>query len=222
MEKYIIKYGEESLEESRIDSENNYYMKKIFNHVQTFRDLQDCYIAYLEGRIGSNPSYGGPVNPETIALLKKLIRVNDNGFVSITGQPGNCIKKGDQYSLQRTHIEGFMQKSHQNSFIRYMKSYSHYYCEVRDAKNKLFDTFPPGPVYLNRYISENKEVGHSYDIKVGMDSNLSLFSIFSEFSNISNVLQTDSISVIIVAREFNSGSVEDLLLRYFNEIHFHQ
>jgi transcription termination factor NusB len=55
-----------------------------------FERFKMLMIMFLKGEIYSNPFHLGPVDPETIPLLKNLILINEAGFVTLEGQPGEC------------------------------------------------------------------------------------------------------------------------------------
>ena len=217
METYIIKYGQQSIEESRDDDEEDYYMRKIFDNVKTFSDLQECFVAYLQGRIGSNPTYGGSINTETIPLVENLVSINKNGFISVSGQPSSRERKDDNYLENRPHIIGFLEKKNLESFLKFIETQSNFYFIVINGKKDVeFDTLPSETLFVNRYIYDNGSIGSSYEIRTKTKKNP--FNYFHEFPNIINMLEQTSVYVEIIGKEFNNGSTEDLLLMYFKEI----
>lgn len=61
-----------------------------YKDVGMFARFQMLMVMFLKGELYSNPFHPGPVDSETIHLLKNLILVNEAGFVTTESQPGEC------------------------------------------------------------------------------------------------------------------------------------
>jgi len=89
-----------------------------WKNVNTYKKLQDGSIEFLKGNIGTTMFHGGPIDPETVQLLGPLIKINELGFVSIEGQPGECeyniIGKPISASEQVSYIVGFYPRNRRN------------------------------------------------------------------------------------------------------------
>lgn len=81
---------EKHKESKRIFAEVLDPRNKDYSDMSMFKRFQMLMIMFLKGEIYSNPFHLAPVDRETIPLLKTLIRINEAGFVTIEGQPGEC------------------------------------------------------------------------------------------------------------------------------------
>ena len=95
-------------------------MKLSYLKVESFQDLLDRNMDYLEGRLDFNPYTHAKISDDVdmVALVPKLIAVTKLGFYTITGQPAKAAynvldpKKGLYVSVeQRNYTSGWLQES---------------------------------------------------------------------------------------------------------------
>ena len=220
-----------------------------FKDVQTYRDLQDVNILFLQGKLKKTPYHLGPVDEETIPLLENLITINDLGFISVMGQPAlDEIKFVDRtwklngqicgnwwYQLrQRSVIEGYLPKAYLDLFLEFMVNQPDYYYRIYDIQKKtgwfggysfelpvLYDGMPRG---LNITLVRVSKDLNMLDEADWDDPTNILLSIpppfdFYGYSNIENIMIPYTVKVVISSKEYNSGSVEQLLLDFFYYLH---
>lgn len=64
--------------------------RPFWKSVDTYKKLINNSVKFLKGKIGTTMFHQGPLDPETLKLVKILININKLGFVSTEGQPGDC------------------------------------------------------------------------------------------------------------------------------------
>lgn len=137
-------------------------VKEIFSQIQTYPELCETNILFLEGKLPMTPYHLGPIDDETIPLVKKLVEINRRGFLTISGQPakkeikflpkvggedGYLYPNGAWYCIeQRPFLEGYLPKSYVDAFRNFMEFkqgyvYNLYEFRVRPKNfwDKLFD-----------------------------------------------------------------------------------
>ena len=62
-----------------------------WKNVSTVSELGENMIRYLRGEISESPWQISPIDPETVGILEPLIRVNELGYITSSGQPGTFI-----------------------------------------------------------------------------------------------------------------------------------
>jgi hypothetical protein len=97
---------------------------------ESFRNLQENMVLFLQGKCDENPWHGAPVDPETIPLLETLREINIKGFITVEGQPGTILDKkigietsfgsiGETYTeVQRAYMCGFILNNKADSFVQ--------------------------------------------------------------------------------------------------------
>lgn len=84
--------------------------KPYWKSVDTYEKLQKGIISFLKGKKSTSMFHLGPIFRETIKLTDDLIEINKLGFVSLQGQPGDCVynQPGEITSFEQvSFIAGF-------------------------------------------------------------------------------------------------------------------
>ncbi len=90
--------------------------RRIWENVDSYVELQELMMLFLDGKLETSPWHGDPVDEETVPLLQNLINIVMRGFVTVESQPGTC----DEHELQRAYITGFWPKENMDEFISAM------------------------------------------------------------------------------------------------------
>lgn len=103
--------------------------------VDTFDELQDLMLDFLNGDLETTPWHLGPVDDETNLIIYKLKTINDLGFVTTDSQPGICQEitspEGKKWNeRQRGYITGFMEKGKFKKFVKKIMN-----CDVMIIEN---------------------------------------------------------------------------------------
>lgn len=149
---------------------------KVFNSIQSYKNLIDVNVAFLQGKVSKTPYLLAPVDTQTVPQLDHLIKINKAQFLSIEGQPALKTTKfvsktwqnqrGQQegnwwYSMeQKPYISGFLPKKDLLSFIYFMKDHPEYYYQViihTQPSQLLFSTFPTSPYNVTRQKSHKQK-----------------------------------------------------------------
>jgi hypothetical protein len=226
MEYYINQYGKTNTD-------------VIYNNIDTYKDLIDVNIGFLENKIDDILYHGGPVDDETKPLLDKLIMINKNGFMSVEGQPGiilydkfiNSTWKyrgdicGSWYvsKKQKSYISGFMEYKYINKFIDFIKQNNNYGCYIISnkksmCKKRLLYSSINRP-HVITVEKKNYEI-HDLIISDWHDSGVCWYNydeieLFDKYPNIINILQQTCYLTIFAYKYGNEYSVEDLLLDFY-------
>jgi hypothetical protein len=220
----------------KLYGQSNSNHHKIYKNVKTYKDFIATNVAFLQGRMSATPYHLGPIDPETIPLVKNLVSINKAGFFSLVGQPAlketvfvepwkeNGETGGNVWveTEQKSYISGFMPKGHLEKFICFMKDKKDFYYKVDimcEPVQVLFHTLPSSPYNLTR------ERGHKVKAQLSnerWDLNTNLYADpnehaahdFDEFPVILSLIK-QTVLVDIAGREYNKGSVEDLLMKFY-------
>lgn len=221
-----------------------------FKDVQSYRDLQDVNILFLQGVLKKTPYHYGPIDDETIPLLEKLVTINDLGFISVMGQPAldeikfvdrTWERNGQIYGnwwyhvQQKSMIEGYLPKAYVEEFIDFMSNQPDYYYRIYDIQIEkgwfgsksivlpvLHNAMPQQWVNITRdQVSKDASNLHEADWEdhTNIPSDMSPPFDFRGYPNIENIMIPYTVKVVITSKEYNSGSVEDVLLDFFYYLH---
>lgn len=198
------------------DTQKEYkYAYDIFMHAETYQDLLDLNMAFLDGKVHFTPFHCGPIETETQVLRIKLLEINANGFMSVEGQP--CVKPTQPTQPtpdtrqptdegQLSYIIGFMQKEKFSKFKTFFNNPSRKHVfsvnfSYFDENEKYtfggftdsleHDTHGKDPQYFARELEENKTVF--------------------------KMMKSDCVYMTIRAKK-NGILVEDLLINFFNNL----
>ena len=226
MEYYINQYGKTNID-------------VIYNNIDTYKDLIDANIEFLENKIDDILYHGEPVDDETKLLLDKLIMINQNGFLSIEGQPSMILYDkfisttwkyhgricGSWYisKKQKSYISGFMECKYINKFIEFIKRYNNYGCYIISnkksmCKKRLLYTSINRPIVIT--VKKSNRNLKNLILSVWHDSricwyNYEAIDLFDKYQNIINILQQTCYLTIFAYKYGNEYSVEDLLLDFY-------
>lgn len=213
---------------------------KVFHMVKSYKNLIDVNVAFFQGKISETPYHLAPVDEETIPLLNSLIKINKKGFLSIEGQSALKVTKfisktwqnqrGQQegdwwYSIeQKPYISGFLPKTDLLPFIYFMKDQPDYYYQViihTNPSQLLFTTFPTSPYNVTRQKAHKRKQQLSltaWDLFTNIrrpDGSTDYRNDFEDFRRIYEILE-DTVYLDIAGKNYNEGSVEELLLQFYH------
>jgi hypothetical protein len=219
-----VPYGEFG-KENAVDGETKEAVEKAtYNGVNTYSDLLDVNVRFLEGKITQTPYHFGPVDPETLPLLPDLIRINKAGFHSMGGQPAckeRFESRGRYYDLhQKSYIDGIIPKAmaaHLTAFLRNQPVYVDMY--QIGPFGALINTFPPKYNLTKDRSSEHEDELDMQEWRMYTNHRPRTESIeraFSEYPRICSLLRRDCLEIMIACKEYGTGSVIDILLEFFN------
>jgi hypothetical protein len=119
-------------------------MTPTFRSVQTYTDLLQANIAFLEGQLLQSPYHLGPIDEETVPLLPKLTQLNRLGFLTVNSQPARndvkFVQRTQTWSATRqlAFLEWYMPKAWLPSFRTFMDPYEtkcvYYVYQVTDQQ----------------------------------------------------------------------------------------
>lgn len=193
-----------------------------FDAVRSYQDLIDANLAFLSGKLDSTPYHDGPVDPETVPLLGVLRKINQSGFVTITGQPALC--EHDQlrtngtarYDMEQiSYLEGYLPVQQLVDFVRFMKMRPVYITVWNTATNKVMFSNQPTVRYV---LSRGRIIGAGAyrDITVAtVRDHDHVDDSFSGMPNISKVLRGNTVFVHVSGKNWCSGNVDEHVLEYF-------
>jgi hypothetical protein len=232
------KYNKMSISQS-IKSFGNKSPEKVYEGVKTYKDLIATNVAFLQGKLPYTPYHGGPIDPETVPLMKSLVKINKAGFLSIEGQPSSHEVKFVEHTWkdnegktagnwwyaneQKSYICGFMPKEHLEKFIRFMGNKHDYYYQLVincTPTQMLFTTFPTSPYNVTRERSHkqkgqlSKEKWRLYTNIWSIDGDHDPRYSFDRLRNCYDLLE-NTLYVTIASKEYNTGSVEELLMEFY-------
>ena len=93
-----------------------------FRDIQTYSELLNLYRHWLQGKIKTSPTYAGPPNEETLPYIPQLLRMNEQGLLTVNSQPGIVEKVqlvvlwNREDILLLMHIQNLL-TLYQNSFL---------------------------------------------------------------------------------------------------------
>ena len=216
--------------------------EKVYKNVRTYKDLIKTNVAFLQGKIYHTPYHLGPIDPETIPLVQNLVRINEMGFFSTSGQPAltetvfiepwknneTGRTGGNKWfeTEQKSYIVGFMPKGHLARFICFMQDKKDFYYKVSincEPVQVLFHTLPSSPYNVSRERSHKVRAQLSNE-RWDLTANFVDYAPpgagelmqFEEFPVIQSLLKQQTVDVEIAGREYKKGSVEDLLMKFYN------
>ncbi len=131
------------------------YHVSIWDKIETYGDFKLLMILFLRGILKHSIISLGPVFPETIPLLGNLIEINQLNFISLEGQPGECVEEFSHIALeddleaeifnttgiiqvfQRAYIDGIYPRDRMNDLINELtkNSVDQVLIQISDYKN---------------------------------------------------------------------------------------
>lgn len=107
---------------------------ELWGHPQSLKEFADLTAAYLKGKLKSMPWSDGAVGEDTTVIADDLIKLNQNGFVTINSQPPlNATRSNDKvygwgpkngYVFQKQYLEFFCHKSVLPKFLDKVDSFN--------------------------------------------------------------------------------------------------
>ena len=208
-----------------------------YQNVRTYRDLIRANIAFLKGKLKRSPYHLGPIDAETLPLMESLVQINKYGFISIEGQPASheieYIPETKKYLeiRQKPYILGFMLKTKVANFEDFMKSQHGYDYRIYEFKRPS-GTNQIRAHYLSGFTREHvstqtrqattraglknakwKSVTKTHALSKGYDPPF----VFHKYPNLVKLLIPRTVFVVVDGKTYNRGSVENLLLDFFNK-----
>lgn len=209
----------------------------VFAAVESYADLKYVNIAFLQGKVNYTPYHHGPIDTETVPLLDDLVRINAHGFISIEGQPATYHSKfiaktwedngtecGNWWyeEAQKPFIQGFMPVEDIERFVSHMERYedSYFYMLVDCHGMIVADTFPELVYNVTRIKMhpDKMMLARTQRIlwnNIHAQSYRSAREEFIDFPNVCDMLMTQTYSVAIAGAKYAEGSVEKVLLDFY-------
>lgn len=114
-----------------------------YKSIQTYQDLLDTNVRFLNGQIGVTPYCAGPIDEETKPMRDDLLRLHEFGFVSVCSQPaeknpprfiankwiynGRLCGNWWVETRQRSFLEGYLPTKWVDKWLAFMRSEPDYY-----------------------------------------------------------------------------------------------
>jgi hypothetical protein len=109
MEKHIVALGKTN-------------PRKLFALARTYDELLELNVAFLQGRVSETPYHLGPIDTETVPLMKDLVDLHRQGRVFTTeGQPGLCEQGDWGFIEQRPYLCGFVEEETLTKILRHVR-----------------------------------------------------------------------------------------------------
>ena len=201
----------------------------LYKKVASFQELVDLNVRFLRGENIVTPKHYG-VNPETIPALPQLIRINQAGFLSTEGQPAlNKIvwsKSALEYChiMQKSYIVGFVRRDVAKRLSRFLKTQPVYFDMYNlEPFRMIVDTFPQDRYNVTkercrtRKADLGKQAWHEFTNRRPItDPSDTDEHYFSDYPRIMSLLKRECVQVEIACPAYGEGSVEDVLLSFFD------
>lgn len=220
-------------------------MKLAYHKVETFQDLLDRNMDYLNGVLDFNPYTHAKISMDAdmIPLVPKLKAVTELGFYTITGQASKAVynafdgKKNVYVSAeQRNYTSGWLEDSRARELEAWLET-----CKNKDDIYYRIDFDNEKGYYVQQNIPFNAKngfnLGRFYETPISHDAALPLGAelwneriniwddvmhrrnVFYQYKDFPKCMQlfTKCAGVYIVAREYNSGvSCEDVMVDFLS------
>lgn len=213
--------------ESIIEAFGNKNPLSIYKFIETYKELLQINIAFLEGKINGTPYHFGYVENQD----NKLIQLNKYGFMTMDYYKGTCkyrIKKdGLFYSYEyKSYISGYLEKKYINNLINYLSNNKIFKYFIVNNPNK-YSCFKPKKILhttlkeLPSNIIRNKYSKNMYRLEeIEWENYTNIYSyddmiiLFDKYPKIKKILK-DLVYVVIISNDYGEFFVEDLLLDFF-------
>lgn len=194
-------------------------------------------IDFLTGR-KKDTFYHGPLEEETFPLLNKLIRINNYGFFSTSGQPGEIVKgftkntwisngkkMGNWYYeiVKKSYISGIAENNEITKKLkRFLKDHPEVYVRWTNgltdsmAKNRFYSNFPDDRynVTKQRHKKKFSNTWSKWDFYTNIDIRYHKDLIYADHTTLAQGVFFD-----IAMKEYNTErTVEDVLLDFYENI----
>ena len=225
------KIGQQLLKRGGIrDKEKKRPAQKIdwYKGVTSFEELVHLNVRFLRGEKIDTPYHGDSVDEETIPLLGKLIRINQAGFLSMSGQPAlretvwHARRQGYCQFMQKSFIYGFVRRDVAKRLSRFLKKQPVYF-EMYNLEpfSMTMDTFPKDWYNLTKdrcaaRKADLKKLPWSVQTSRRPMTESDTFSIFRKYPRIVSLLKRECVQIQVACPEYGKGSVEDVLLSFFD------
>lgn len=207
-----------------------------YKNVTTFQQLLDLNVRYLRGEKIVTPYHFDSVDEETLPLLDRLVRINKAGFLSVEGQPAMKIREHGTFwgnrtpkytdTLQRSFIVGIVQCHIAARLAAFLRTQPVFF-SMNNIKPffRIASTFPAERLVLTRWractvqedLRNESWKDHTiYHPRKNSDTAIRDFLNFPEkYPRIAGMLERSGVHVVIACPSFGVGSVEDVLLKFF-------
>lgn len=209
-----------------------------YDYAYSFQAIIDLNVRYLRGEKIYTPYHGDGVDEETIPLLTKLVKLNQQGFLSTEGQPtererrwvrpgetGSWGIKSPQYTdtWQKSYIRGIIPCTVAQPLAAFLETKPVYFEMFRVKPLEIiYDTFPTERYVLTKWRASTREADlafqpfkeHTVRQPIA-DPMYSQTHYFRKYPHIVKFLEDDCVEVSVAARQFGEGSVEDVLLEFY-------
>ena len=129
-------------------------IEQAYKAANTYQDLCDINVKFLEGVYDHTAYHGSPVCSETIPLLGDLRKLNALGMHTLCGQPTSSafteVESSDarvkllRCHQQRAYMEGFVENKHTHALKEYLDKSDTVYYSILYPDNNRDTNFPYG------------------------------------------------------------------------------
>lgn len=213
--------------------------QKVFEGVKNYQDLVEASVGFLEGKVSGTPVHPGPIDKETIPLVKDLVKINKLGFVTTQGQPPACyhnkfIKEkwtdskgaelGNWYvdSEQKGYSMGMLKREYLEDFIDFFNNEKYYYYSIVGKEGLIKDTF------LEEHYNVTRDRANKSKINLKQESwdkytNIHKDSAIAEYKDTKasypkNKEIDDAVLITITGSEYCNFPVEKVLLKFLKTL----
>jgi len=191
-------------------------IEEAYHCAETFQDLCDINVLFLQGVYDYTAYHCGPVDTETIPLLDDLCKLNKLGFYTHEGQPSTS----DTCFQQRGYLDAIVQSKHIPALKAHLENSDLFYLFDFNGDTETNIPFEKGVYKLNRtsynggLTWETSCYTNIHDDCYMLEEQITLHRDYG----VDPDLFKDCIGVTLVVREFNSSvSIEKYLLRLFEK-----
>lgn len=235
-----IKYIREQIEKygipdtSRHDEKCSMILNNIFAKIVNLKQLKEAYIAFLQGKVFCTPTHLGPIDPETISLVSKLVQIVQKGFISTEGQPSISCQYTEFQSRkeitkewqQKSYIMGLVDKKYIDTIVAKVKQSKYFYCKVETYEDDVpilsYYSFPTKSYNVTRYRTLGEASWNKYTFVTSDVEDVAYH--FRKFPKLSHIIESRMAYVTIAYNKWpnettHPQNVEDFLLSIMSSAH---
>jgi hypothetical protein len=204
----------------------------VWKSITSYQDLVDVNVAFLNGKLSRTPYHSGPIDKETVPLLKKLIKINKMGFVSIEGQPAVCSYKnittknifgkeiGKMFydEEQKSYSVGILPLKYLAPLRAFLSKRKDVYYLITDRKKTLDYKYPDSNLTRKRFNRDKMLLSvEKWLMYTNATKNIkSVLRLFKGIGSMDKIIDS-SMLIIISGTEYCSGSVEDIIFDFLKK-----
>lgn len=191
----------------------------LYSNARTINDLSALSVGFLKGVLEGTPHHLGGIEQETLDIMDGLVELNLHQFVTVNSQPG----VDEPQTQQKAYVNGFLHKRFKEQLHHFLEQQQNvcYYMTLDTSGSmegnipfqnygRPFLTYPVTRERNNNMIAWNNVT----QITNSFEKNIGVFSDYKKYSSLFELLNTDYMLVVVVARNWNKGNLEELLLQF--------